>query len=192
MAQKQASGRRGLGSVIGESPRLRLRPDGGLAEYAIQLRRDGAAHLARLLAGSSEVVAGRVLTVTRERLDRIRVVSDPVPAYERSAGPYYVRGDVLRVTGTATSCNVFLSAIGAERVAADIRAALGEAADWLEFRARVVRFEKTEGPRSLVEIVPDSHIHSLRDDRKLGETGAQLAGDVWTADDFRDWEEAGA
>lgn len=189
---KTSTGRRGLGDILGADGRVRTRPDGRLQQFSVVLTCEQVGRLASLLDDRPQTPPGRILVATAPKLSRIRVVADPLPAYERSAGSEYVRGDVLRVTGSDRSCNVFASRLGAELLAARIRAAIGRASEWVELRARVVRFQPDEGPRSLVEIVPDVELKAERDDERIGATGAALAEQVWPSDDFADWERADA
>lgn len=184
------TGRRGLGSVTGSFGRIRVRPDGRIKDYRLRLPVDQVETLASLMPMLDDHAAGRVLTATHDNLARLRVVADPLPGYERRAAGQYVRGDAVRVTGSARSCNIACSHVGAELIGARLRLARQEADQWVEFRARVVRHTEDEGPRSLIEIVPDRQLLAIRSDRELGETGNKLAGEVWTHEQFRDWEQA--
>lgn len=186
------TGRSGLGEVLGFNASLELRSDGRLKAYRVRLPKDQGARLCALLGERADEALGRILIATDEKLDRMRVLTDPAPAYEMTAAEQYVRGDVFRVTGTAKSCNVFLSRIGADLVRSRLSAALARAHEWIEFRARVVRFRAEEGPRCLIELVPDVDVQGAEEDRRLGEAGVALAGSVWTAAEFEDWESSGA
>ena len=186
------TGRRGMGEVQGSDAKLVDRPDGHLKLYRIRLAKEQCVGLAAMLEDRAGEPPGRILAATGEKPERLRVLSVPVPDYELAAAENYVRGDVVRVTGTARSCNASLSRIGADLVRNRLSAALKRAHEWVEFRARVVRFRAEEGPRCLIELVPDVDVQGAEEDRRLGEAGVALAGSVWTAAEFEDWESSGA
>ena len=189
---KQVDDKRGLGDVVGDDGRILLRKDGGLKDFCLRLPKPQAERLAAMLDDAAGTPPGRTLTATEENLNRLRVVADPLPEYERRAGPEYVRGDVLRVTGSQKSCNISATRHGADLISARIRAVVGRAREWIEFRAKVVRYSPEEGPRSFVEVSEDVQVVAERDADALGRSGTALAGSVWTHEEFRDWEDAGA
>jgi len=180
-----------MGEVQGFGAKLEVRSDGRLKEYRIRLAKEQCEGLGAMLKDRAGEPPARILAATVEKPERLRVLSVPAPDYELAAARHYVRGDVVRVTGKARSCNASLSRIGAEQVRIELSAALARAREWVEFRARIARFRPNEGPRSLIELVPDVDIYAEEEDRRMGETGVALAGSVWTAAEFEDWEREG-
>ncbi|MEW6252345.1 MAG: hypothetical protein AB1716_17030 [Planctomycetota bacterium] len=166
-------------------------PTGQIRSFSLRLPRASAEKLAELLAQvrSGRGPCGAILTATSEKLDRMRLLTDPAPSYERAAAPEHLRGDLLRVAGGPRSCNVYISSLGVDLFRDRLLQATQRSAAWLEFRARIVH-RRTESQRSLVEFVPDVDLRGGAEDHALGEAGALLASEVWPAEDFSDWEEA--
>ncbi len=184
------TGRRSLGEVIGRDARIAVDRDEQIRIYALRIGRAEAEELLRLL-DAADGAAGRpngvILAATCENWSRLRALLDPAPRYEIVAAQDYLRGDVVRVTGSKRSCNIFLSGIGAAMLQERLRAAANRMTDWVEMRARVVH-RRAASQRSLVEFVPDADLRRELEATRLGRTGEALAGDVWTAEDFKDWE----
>jgi hypothetical protein len=147
--------------------------------------------LTHLLAPRSpgQPAPGFILAVTAENLDRIRVLADPAPKYELRAAREYLRGDIARVTGSARSCNISLSSLGAALARDHLAAAAQRMSAWLEMRARVVH-RRGEAQRTLIEFIPDVDLGADVDVSRLGAAGEALAAQVWPVEDFSDWEEA--
>lgn len=124
------------------------------------------------------------LVATRENPRRLRLKAEPTPEFEEDASPLYLRGDILRVTGTeGTSCNIAFSNFAAMGLAERIEEAAGRMRNSLELRVRSRR-------RSLVEIIPDvdAAIADAPELDGIGRAGAILAGSVLPIEDFSDWE----
>lgn len=162
---------------------------GELRSFRIRLERTAAGELVRLLATPDTSLRrpGYILVVTSDNMNRLRVVRDRLPAYESRAAACYVRGDLARVTGTARSCNIFVSALGAELIAKELSDAAARAREWVEFRARIVQ-RRRSGTRSMLEFVPDIEVAARDFERRLGAAGESLAAESWPAGDFADWE----
>ena len=182
------TGRRGIGEFQGSEGRIAADAV-GLKQFTIQLLKTSLAELADLLGQGSQR-SGFILTVTREKLNRLRVLCDPPPQYELHAARYYLRSDVVRITGSDKSCNISISPQGVASVQSLLRAAANEANKWVEMRARVVH--RRGGSRSLLEFIPDTDIAAEAERRRLGEAGTALTAEVWPDDDFADWEQPGA
>ncbi|MCA9242960.1 MAG: hypothetical protein KDA32_03310 [Phycisphaerales bacterium] len=186
------SGKAGIGAVAGQGARFEVDANGRLRSYLVRLSTADALGLVGMLTERSGVASGRILTATRENPGRLRVLAEPPPGYELSAEPDYLRGDICRITGSARSCNVSITRIGADLLALRIQSCLGAADEWIELRARVIRYAEKEGPRCLLEVVPDRRVVAAADDEALGAAGATLAGATWVSEQFADWEESGA
>lgn len=184
---KTKTGRLSLGAVVGTHGAATFREDGLLASYRVRLAVDQVKRLVQLLAEAPRVPPGRMLAVTTENWNRIRIVARPLPRYEQRAARTHIRGDVIRVTGR-DSLNIDATRRGADLLIQGLTDESARAREWIDFSASVVRATPTEGPRSLVEIAADTELAGALDAARIGTTGASLAEAVWPADDFSDWE----
>lgn len=187
----EPAGRHSSGELSGLGGRLTTDAAGHLKAYELDLDRPAIEALRRLLAGVQNQArpCGYVLAATGDNLSRVRVLRDPPPQYELRAAREYVRGDVVRVTGSAKSCNIYITAVGAAMLSDRLAKAAARMQATVRVRARVVH-RRAESHRSLVEFLPDTDLISSAEDRRLGQAGALLAAEVWPAEDFSDWEEA--
>jgi hypothetical protein len=153
---------------------------GGESFYEVKLDKNGAAaELERLLAPTVGARRGVSLTTDLHDANRLRLTEVQAPDFEAAAAARYLRGNALRVSGRpGNSCNLDLSA----------RFGVPPLLDQLtDARAAAVRFVLLRVPsraRDLLEIIPDIEL----EETALGRAGDALAGDVWTHDDFADWE----
>src|SRR5439155_18525753 len=104
MARSGKTGRKGIGEIVGEKAHVDASSD-RLAGYRLRLSRKEGQKLAQML-GKQDNECEFVLTATSERFERLRVLSSPLPQYERRAARRHVRGDAVRVTGSQRSCNI--------------------------------------------------------------------------------------
>ncbi len=183
--------RRKVGEALGFEPQIRTDADGRLRWFSLRLRLDQVRHLIGLLEGEPDSTGGLILTTTHDKFERLRVLSDPPPRYILTASRHHLVGDDIRLTGTGKSCNIFLTRDGAVKTCKQLLSSMERAQDWVEIRARVVH-RGGRNDRSLFEFVPDTEFKTREEERRLGETGVQLAGEVWTAEDFQDWEQPNA
>lgn len=139
---------------------------------------------ARLKACAKQQRRWYTLAATYENPRRLRLMPERTPDFESAAAPLYVRGELLRVTGSpGASCNISFSARGAADLAGCLTRALADAHAWLEVRV-------PSRKRDLVEFIPDSDVKpsEISEIESLGRTGEVLAGEVLPRDDFSDWE----
>jgi hypothetical protein len=181
------TGRVLVGEVVGKDAQL-VSDKSGFRKFAVRLPVDAAARLLALLSQPEDGASrhGFIYTATQEKLNRLRLLRDPPPLYELRAARHYLRSDVVRVSGTQRSCNIYVAPQGVAAVSALLGAAIADAQEWLEMRVRVVH--RRGGQRCVLEFVPDTEIKARLEERRLGEAGAALAAEVWTEESFRDWE----
>lgn len=162
-----------------------------LRAFSVRLSRASAEQLDSLLgvACSEPYPCGAIVIITSGQVDRLRLLTDPAPEYERAAAREYLRGDVVRVTGASRSCNIYISSLGVHLFRERLAEAARRCTTWLELRARVVH-RRSDTQRSLIEFIPDVDRVGAADDVRFGEAGAGLAAEAWPAEDFSDWEEA--
>lgn len=180
--------RRGLGEIKGLRCQLQLNLKDRLKRFSVRLGREHIKDLVTMLSGGEERTGGFILVATGENLERLRVIYDPPARYQMTAAQDYLRGDIARVTGTAKSCNIFLTREGAAAFCQHLAATAARMDQWLELRARII-YRGSRNQRSLLEFIPDRDIEARFEEQRLGETGVALAGEVWTAEDFQDWED---
>jgi hypothetical protein len=181
-----ATGRRSVGEISGSGGQLRTDSAGALKSFTLRLSKLSVARLCDLVQAHAPPT-GYILTVTGEDMNRLRIISDPLPGYEQAAAAEYLRGDVARVTGSGRSCNIYLAAQGVPSFRQAMLASVGRCAEWVELRARVVH-RREKGARSLLEFLPDVDVLGEQESRRLAETEARLAADILTDESFADWE----
>lgn len=153
--------------------------------FEAELTLEAAAQLALLLeqCAADGVRAWFTATMTSDNLKRLRVIRSKTPAYELGAADDYARGEVFRVTGGKKSVNINFSGIGAGLILDRLRSAVGRAKQFVLLRIR-------SSKRDLLEFIPDTEIVNAADVEaaRLALSGEALAGAVWPADNFSDWD----
>jgi len=174
--------RKKLGYVVGSDGCLN--PGGGTPFYRVSLGTQSIDELLVQLDTASQVErAWFTITVTEDNLNRLRIIEARVPAFEKNAPPNYVRGTVLRVSGQKSLNVDFSSPVGAQLLAQQLRGARDGMDQYVEFRV-------PSRKRDLVIFVPDVALDPLptSETDKLSMAGEKLTGEVWSREDFSDWE----
>lgn len=117
---------------------------------------------------------------------RLRVVDlNRTPAYEQSAAPNYLLGQVFRVSGKGKGFNInFSGPVGAGLLADRLQVAISQAKNEIE----LVIPNRRE--RDLIEFVADTQreFTPSTEHQRLTDAGAAMAASAWPAEDFSDWE----
>ena len=129
------------------------------------------------------------VTSSYDKPQRLRLTKElRVPDYELQAPAIYLRGEPVRISGReGSSCNInFSGAVGSWLLMRRVRSA----------RERMRRFLEIRIPsrkHNLIAFFPDTDLEAVEtpEHHKLAQTGATLAGDIWVAEDFSDWESHG-
>ena len=155
--------------------------------YGVNLSLSAVSQLRSLITQAADPQARRrvTLTVTHDSPSRVKVTHTPPPTYEERADDGHVRGDAVRVTGKPQrSLNVDLTS----RVGVGVFDELLARASARATAAVGVRVPSRS--YDVVEVVADvdAGAPETAEQAGAGPTGAALAGDVWPADDFADWE----
>jgi hypothetical protein len=169
--------RRGIGNIRGFDARLGGKDD----FYQIKLDLPAVDDTTRLLATVSGARQGVSITADYHDPDRLRLTVVDPPEFEAQAPARYLRGNTLRVSGrSGNSCNLDISArFGIPPLIDALRGARQAANAFVLLRV-------PSRTRDRLDILPDTELPG--DDDAFGESGAKLAANVWTHEDFADWE----
>lgn len=185
-SSQKPSGRKGVAVAVGDKGQA-YDPTGQPA-YSVRLPKEEVEKLLPpLTADAGSDRRWFTLTATSENWRRLRLTTRPSPAFEAQAGPLYLRGDALRVSGKKnSSVNIdFSGEVAHTWLASKLRAALDRARRFVE-----LRIPNRWNNKDLIELWPDTDLEAAvsPEHQKLADAGTALVNDVWPNDDFSDWE----